>query len=255
MPDRSVFEPLLLLIMLTLPFSATAEPMRLGDPIPRWVVVRFEVSPSDRPDLLDRAYSRPFIAWFEPAPVSGQIVVRIDGGILERSLFRDRRPVPGSFSDFLWVFDGETGAVLSASFSGTLLHEIHWGFGTTEIEARVDARMGTIDTAGFRAPSKVWGSRILRYCNEPRSKRCTLVEPHGFDAARGYVNAVGYLEIDSSFVGFSTFSALGEAIFTELTDGMEAGPVWIGDVLATTPRTVHAETGGATDGSPGTPVN
>ena len=252
MPDWSALGSLLLLsFLLTLSSSATGEPMRIGDPAPRRVLVRFEVSPSERPDLLDRAYSVPFVASLEPAPVRGRVVVRISGDVLERSLFRDRRPLPGSFSDFVWVFDGDTGAVLSASFSGTLLYEIHLGFVTTEIEAQVNAKMSTSDQAGFRAPSRVWDRSVLRNCNEPRSPRCTLVEPHSFDPARGYVNAVGRLEIESSFVGFSTFSALGEAIFTELGDTMRSGSVRPGPVPAPVTSDGSARTVSVADVSAG----
>ena len=121
---------------LALAGSARSEPMRLGDASPRRVHVEFEVSPSDRPELLDAAYSEPFDGWVEPGD-DGTIHVRVAGAQLERGLLRDRNPVPGSFSDYLWVFDTRTGEVLSASFSGTLVHLLRWGFGTTEIEVRV----------------------------------------------------------------------------------------------------------------------
>jgi hypothetical protein len=192
--------------------------MRLGDARPRRVHVQFEVSSSDRPGLLDATYSEPFEGWIEPGD-DGTIHVRVAGAVLERGLLRDRNPLPGSFSDYLWVFDTRTGEVLSASFSGTLVHPLRWGFGTTEVETRVEAHMTTTRPGGFRRPSFVWGHRLRAFCNEPESARCTLVSARGYQADRGYVNAVGFLRIDSRFVSFSTFSALGEARFSELPDG------------------------------------
>ena len=202
---------------LTLGGSARAEPMRLGDASPRRVHVQFEVSASDRPELLDVTYSEPIEGRLESGS-DGTIRVRVDGALLERGLLRDRNPVPGSFSDYLWVFDARTGEVLSASFAGTLIHPLRWGFGTTEVEARVEARMTTTQLGGFRSPTFVWGRRLQAFCSEPDDARCTLVSARGYEADRGYVNAVGFLKIDARFVSFSTFSALGEARFSELPE-------------------------------------
>ena len=44
------------------------------------------------------------------------------------------------------------------------------------------------------------------------------MSPRQLDRQTGYVNAPGFLNIDSRFLEFSTFSALGEAQFSELDD-------------------------------------
>jgi hypothetical protein len=194
-----------------------AEPMRLDDSTPRWVSVQFEVSPGEHPERLDRRYGPRHRAWLEPG-TDGTIRVRVDGDVLEQSLFRDRNPVPGSFSDYVWAFEPRTGDVLSASFSGRLIHALSWGLGTTDVEARVEALMTTTQPGGFRRPRSVWGRRLHGFCDERGSSECTLVSPRQLDRQTGYVNAPGFLHIDSRFLDFATFSALGEAQFSELDD-------------------------------------
>ena len=202
------------LILGILSTAAWAEPMRLGDPTPRWVVIQFEDSPRDRPDLLNGSYTEPFSAWLEPDD-HGHVTVRLSGEVLEKSLFRKNDPVAGSFSDFLWIFDEESGAVLSAEFSGVFSYKIDWGFSTSRIKARVQARMATTRPGGFRAARRVLDRLLIGYCEDVGSRRCQAVHPSAYDASRGYVNAVGYLSIDSPFKRFETFSALGEALFSE----------------------------------------
>jgi hypothetical protein len=207
--------PLVGLLMLFSSGAVLAEPMRIEDPTPRAVLVEFEVSSSDHPHLLDRHYTVPFPAWLENDS-AGNTVVRIPGHILERSLFSTRNPVAGSFSEYVWVFDPDTGEVLSAGFSGTLRHTLDLGLVSTDIEAHVAAKMTTAEAGGFTVPNLFWGRRLRRFCTDAGSDGCTLVEPTRYDRDRGYVNAVGSLEIDSSFTSFSTFSALGEARFSEV---------------------------------------
>lgn len=203
------------LLSLVLPSAANAEPMRLSDPTPRWVVVQFEDSPSERPDLLDRVYTKPFAAWLERNEL-GQIVVRVGGDVLEQSLFRENNPVPGSFSDYVWVFEPETGQVVSASFTGAFAYVIDWGFTTSQIRAHVRARMDTTRSGGFRGVEDLWGTTLYPFCEDVGSSHCTPIPARPYDRERGYVNAVGYLAIDSPLTQFSTYSALGEARFSEL---------------------------------------
>ena len=47
---------------LLLGAAATAEPMALSDPEPRWVQVRYEVSPWERPGQTDSVYSPPLVS-------------------------------------------------------------------------------------------------------------------------------------------------------------------------------------------------
>lgn len=201
---------------------ASGEPMRLADATPRWVVVQFEDSPSSHPDRLDRVYTKPFAAWLE-TDARGRIVVRVDGEVLEKNLFHDNDPVPGSFSDYVWVFDPDSGDV-SASFSGTFAYAIDWGFTSTEIRARVQASMDTRRAGGFRGPEPVWGRALHVWCVEPGREGCREVPGARYDAARGYVNAVGYLAIDSPVTQFVTYSAVGEARFSELSRDLAVTP-------------------------------
>jgi hypothetical protein len=201
--------------LLLICVSANAEPMRLTDPTPRWIAVQFEDSPSERPDLLDRVYTQPFAAWLEP-DAAGHVVVRIDGDVLERHLFRANDPLPGSFSDYVWLFDPEDGEVLSASFSGAFVHRLDWGFATSDIEARVHASMATLGSGGFRKARSLWGRALHPYCDDVENAHCTGVPALRYDAARGYVNAVGSLTIDSPVTRFATYSAVGEARFSEV---------------------------------------
>ena len=238
---RTASAPLRLLLLLLVPaVSLAAQPMRLDDSTPRWVSVKFETSASDHPELLDRRYGPPYRAWLEPA-ADGTIRVRIDGGVLEQSLFRDRNPVPGSFSDYIWSFEPRTGDVLSASFSGRVTHALSWGLGTIDVEARVEARMTTMQPGGFRPARPVWGSRLHGFCDDLSASGCTLVSPRRLDRSSGYVNAPGFLRIDSRFLDFSTFSALGEAQFSELDE-----PSQLADRAADPPEE-HARGGRSSD--------
>lgn len=209
---------LLLFALLARPAVAeplSTEPMRLDDATPRVVAVQFEDSPNDRPDLLDRVYSRPYTAWLEPDGPD-RVTIRIRSQILEQSLFLQNDPVPGSFSDFVWVFDRKTGEVLSASFSGVFAYTIDWGFVSSEVHAQVEARMATDRAGGFQPGTPIPGLQLNRFCEDVERAKCREVAAQRYDAERGYVNAVGYLSIDSPLTEFSTYSAVGEARFSEL---------------------------------------
>ena len=65
------------------PLQALAEPMDLRDPEPRWVQVRFELSPSDQPGQTDTVYSPPFAAWLESGERPGEVSVTVDGRTVE----------------------------------------------------------------------------------------------------------------------------------------------------------------------------
>lgn len=210
--------------LLWLASSAHAEPMQLADATPRWVMVQFEDSPNDRPEALDRVYTKPFAAWLQPDS-QGRITVRVDAEVLEKSLFFEHDPVPGSFSDYLWVFDPRSGEVLEAVFDGAFHYAIDWGIATTRIEAQVEARMQTTTAGGFRGPEPIWGRPLHLWCVEPGEAGCRSVERSLYDAERGYVNAIGYLAIDSPVTRFMTFSAVGEARFSELPGDVAVTPL------------------------------
>ncbi len=56
---------------------------------------------------------------------------------------------------------------------------------------------------------------VFVHCVEVNSDKCTGVSPLAYDAATGYVNAVGRMRVLSSLIELNSFSPLGEAIFSE----------------------------------------
>ena len=202
--------------------SADANPLDLQDPRARPVQVVFELSPPEAPGRLDARYGEPAPAWFEPGPRPGQATVRIPAWVMEEVLIR-HRPVPGSFSDFVWIFEVETGHVLSASVTGTFLKEVDWGFFSSAVETRTETRLSTRARAGFRAPRTRMGHVVYEFCIQ--ESQCTDVPPRPYDFFTGYVNAVG--SIQARIVGgvrTTSFSPLGEVILHEVeTSGVEVG--------------------------------
>ncbi|MEE8581194.1 MAG: hypothetical protein V3T33_06355 [Myxococcota bacterium] len=196
-------------------FMSAAEPMRLHDPAPRWISVRFEVSPGPEPNQLDTVYTPPLPAWLEPGDAPDRVRVQVAGRLVEQYLFAGQNPTPGSFSDFVWVFDTVSGHVLSAHTSGKLLSSLRWGFFTSQVETDVDVQMGTRAAAGFARSKRFFGHRVFRFCENAKSGTCTLVNPSGYNRDNGYVNAVGAVSARTGLVSIRTFSPLGEAIFSE----------------------------------------
>ena len=207
---------LVLLVTALTATVAAAEPMDLGNPEARWVSVRFEVSPADRPGRIDAVYSDPIIARLEPAEHGGRVELTISGRAVEDQLLREHDPVPGSFSDFVWSFDAATGHVLSATASGTLLRSLDLGLWTSQLEARVRFEMDTHRVAGFRPARRLLGQRVHRFCVPDPAEDCNPVDASAYDSATGYVNAVGHVDVDTRLMRLRTFSSLGEAIFNEL---------------------------------------
>ena len=206
--------------------TAAAQPLDLDDPTPRAIIVRFEISPRSAPAMLDRRYGPPLPARLESAGADLVRVV-IDSSIVEQHVFGEDQPVPGSFGDFVWLFDTRSGHVLDARFEGRIVQLLDWGLVRFTTEARVRARMSTRERAGFEPPRRVLGNRVFRHCDPDNtaSSSCRSVEAVRFDPARGYVNAVGVLEAQTPLgVGAETFSPLGEAIFLEVgTPIIDAG--------------------------------
>jgi hypothetical protein len=202
---------------------AFAEPMDLSDPQPRWVSIRFEVSPAQRPDQLDTIYTQEFPAWFAPDDVEGQVRVTVDGRIVEQYLLAEHHPVEGSFSDYIWVFDASSGHVLSATVVGRLIKTLDWGFFRSEVETSIRVQMATRSetgaptTAGFAPPRSRFGQLLFHFCTITEGEGCTLVSAAPYDPRSGYVNAVG--PILARGTGFTTraFSPLGEARFSEIS--------------------------------------
>lgn len=207
---------LLGVLLLLLPAAGgAAEPLRLADPAPRWVAVRFEISPAAAPGQLDHRYSEPLHAWLEPLADPNRVRVRVPGPSVALRLFGDQNPEPESFSDFVWEFDAASGAVLSAAVSGTVRPELHLGFVRSRTRAEVEVSMTTLEVGGFEPTRRVLGQTVHRFCRV-RSPRCRTVETARLDPETGYVNAVGPLRVRSRWAELEQFSPLGEAIFEEL---------------------------------------
>jgi len=191
-----------------------ADPLDLHDARARPVQVVFELSPPEAPGRLDSHYSDPTRAWFEHGPEPGQATVRITSFSMEEVLVR-HQPIPGSFSDFVWLFDVHTGHVLSASVTGKFRKEVDWGLFSTHVETDTETRLSTRGRAGYRAPRTRLGHVVFEFCID--ESECTNVPPRPYDFFTGYVNAVG--SIHARVVGgvrTTTFSPLGEAILSEI---------------------------------------
>jgi hypothetical protein len=142
--------------------------------------------------------------------------VTVDRRDVERVLLADDDPVPGSFTDFVWVFDAVTGEVVSAELSGTLTKEIDWGLFRSKVQTQIEADMATNRVGGIKKPRRWLGQQIFGYCGEDDGSRCTVVAARGYDATSGYVNAVGELLVRFGDLALHTFSPLGEAVFSEV---------------------------------------
>ena len=196
---------------------ATAEPLDLGERRARPVRVAFEISPSHLPARLDHQYSALAPAWFEPGPAPGQATVRVAGPDYEE-VVASSDPVPGSFGDFVWIFDVETGHVLSATLTGAFYQRVDWGFLKTRVQAKIVARMTTLRAAGFQPPRTLFGRVLFDHCGGSDAE-CDMVAPRPYDHATGYVNAVGSISVRAvAGLATETFSPLGEAVFTEMRE-------------------------------------
>jgi len=204
------------LVVITVADAAAraAEPMDLRDPQPRWISVRFENSPSDRPGQLATDYAAELPAWFEPDGASNRVRVSIAGSAVETGWFRQQRLRAGSFSDFVWTFDVSSGEVLSARLRGTFIRRLDFGVFGSDIDLPFEAEMTTRSTVGFEAGRRTLGQLVFPLC-ERAERGCTLVAPVRYDPRTGYVNAVGSIVARAVGVVARTFSPLGEAIFAE----------------------------------------
>ncbi len=215
--------PALAAVALLLAAPVAAEPMDLSNATARWVAVRFEVSPEDRPGQVRSRFSRRFMAWLAPDEREGALRVTVAAPIVENHLFIGQEPSPGSFSDFVWIIDSATGHVLSARTAGLLLREIGWGFARWKTDATVDISMDTFAAVGFQR-SRLLGRPYPKLCKPPDANRCTVVHPVRFEQETGYVNAVGYVTARWNGLTVRSFSPLGEAIFSEISDPFDT--IW-----------------------------
>ncbi len=198
-----------------------AEPLNLHDTRAREVVVAFEVSPPDVPAQMNTRYTERLRAVLEPGMRASEVRVVIPAETVEQFLVSEQRPVPDSFSDFVWTFDVETGHVVSARLSGRLTPRLDWGFMKTDTHADIEIDMGTDRVAGFEKPKRVLGQLVFRYCTKLADARCRVVETAPYDRSTGYVNAVGQVWVHSAVLDLWNFSPLGEAIFSEVDLGYD----------------------------------
>jgi hypothetical protein len=194
--------------------AAGAEPLDLADPRARAITVRFENSPADAPDRLGATYTLDIPARFETDPATGLRVVRVAGADVERGYFHRQRLQPGSFSDYVWTFDPDTGHVVSASLSGVFVRRLALGPLHKEVDTRFEANLTTLREAGFEVGRRVLGQLVFPLCEQPAAG-CTFVSPARLDARTGYVNAVGSIGATVLGVSAKTFASIGEAIFSE----------------------------------------
>lgn len=177
---------LTLALPLALLGPAAAAPADLANPEPRWISMQVE---SSGPAASDRRYAEAVPAWLQPGPAPGQVMLSVPAQYVESVIFAQESPVPGSFSDFVWVFDQASGHVLRAGVTGRMLQQLDWGLATTTAEVEVHVQLDTLRAAGYSRPRSVFGRPVQRFCT--RRDGCTPVEAVPYRASTGYVNAVG----------------------------------------------------------------
>jgi hypothetical protein len=214
---------LLLGVLLVFPLIGSADPVDFENPAPRWVEIAFEVSPRDRPGQMDTHYTQRLNAWFESLE-AGRIRVTIDRVDVERVLMAGQNPIEGSFTDFVWVFESESGEVVSATMSGELEKELDWGLFDSKARATIEVDMATRRTMGFKPVRRWLGQEFFSTCGSLDEKRCTAVSASDYDPERGYVNAIGDLRVRFGEVELKTFSPLGEAKLYEVGSTIVAAP-------------------------------
>jgi hypothetical protein len=227
MKRKKLISSLPLMLQLSILMSlesgdARAKSLDLSNTMRRNLTVAFEVSPREAPAQINTTYTRELPASLEPGERDGEVRVVIAGEIVERFLFGNQSPVPGSFSDFVWNFDVETGHVLSATMRGRVLRKLDWGIAKSQASAEIQVDMSTARVAGFRNPRRILGQLFFRHCDAPK-KQCTLVEASPLDPKTGHVNAVGGMRVHSYVMNLMSFSPLGEAVFLEVDATLE-GP-------------------------------
>ncbi|MDX1650009.1 MAG: hypothetical protein R3263_09170 [Myxococcota bacterium] len=207
-----------LLVLLVASPAAADVPVDLEDPRPRAIRVRFEVSPRDRPAQRDARWTEPLPARLEPTS-SGQVRVVVPARVVEERLLAEQGVVPGSFDDFVWVFDARTGQVLSASFRGTLSRALGLGFLKVHTDVELDVTLSTREAVSFREGHRVLGELVHAPCDAPEDPECARVAPEPYDPETGAVYAVGVVRARSGPFGSRSLCPFGEAVFLEAPPG------------------------------------
>ncbi|MBW2423117.1 MAG: hypothetical protein JRG86_02660 [Deltaproteobacteria bacterium] len=196
-----------------------AEPLDLADTTPRWIEVRFEVSPEDAPGRLDGEWSAARPAFLEPTTEPGQIRIRVPADEIEAHLLATgTQAVPGTFSEFVWQIEATTGHVVHAELSGRVRQPISLGLVRSTAEVAIRAEMTTRQMGGFRPRTRLFGQSTHGFCESRQDAQdCTLVPSRPLDPQSGYVNAVGSVTARIPLASRRVFSPLGEARFSERT--------------------------------------
>jgi hypothetical protein len=205
--------------------GAIGEPLDLQDKTSRWIEVRFEVSPSDEPGRLDNRWSSVRAAYLESDSDSSIVRIRIPTAEIEAHLgTTGTEAVPGSFSDFVWTLDSNSGHVLAAELTGRVRERFSFGLIRTSALVEIRVEMTTHDVGGFLPDEGFFGLRTNAYCSPaPESSGCIAVFPVRFDPDSGYVNAVGTVVAATGVAKIRAFSPLGEVRFHERgLDGTES---------------------------------
>jgi hypothetical protein len=210
--------------------QAGAAPLDLADPTPRWIEVRFEISPSSEPGAVDRQWGPYRRAWLDPVADAPAIEIRVPAEVIEAQLrSTGTDTVEGSFSPFVWRLDPDSGHVLNAGLSGQIRERIQLGPFRRTTEISIDVDMTTVTRGGYLASSGALGVETHVYCEpEGRRGRCNEVRPVPYDRERGYVNAVGFVRASAGLIELRAFSPLGEVEFREqpgsTLDSVVSGP-------------------------------
>jgi len=193
--------------------------MDLTDSSARSIFVQFKLLDSDTPEGVDEMFSEPFVAQFHRVGDSERFTVTLPGTVLEK-LMSSQNAEPGSFSEFVWTFDGVTGEVVSAAVSGTLNQPVDFGFINVHVDANIDIRLNTLEPAGRGKPRKLMGHTFSKFCTDAADEDCQLFEPVDYDTRTGLVQAVGSLSAKTSFITTRTLAPFGKAIFSEIPKGL-----------------------------------
>src|SRR5262249_49097944 len=140
--------------------AADARPMDPSRLESRWVAMQVIRGAPGTPEV---HLSEPALAWYEVGPEKTQRTVRVPGLEVERVLMPDRHPVDGSFSDFVWIFDVETGDVLSASLSGELNQPIRLGPLQMSSRVSIAVDLNTFVVGGYTPVRELGGQTMTGF--------------------------------------------------------------------------------------------
>jgi hypothetical protein len=191
-----------LALAVLLPRAAAAVPVDLTNPTPR--TVRIEID-QEQHDYAARggAYTLPLDATF----TSNGTVATIDvdgsavGAFVDAYFAGAVSAVRGSFSDYVLTIDVASGAVLSATVSGTL--------STVVGDVPIAQTASSSDVAGFQL-FPFMGFTIPLFCTS--GDGCTLVPGAPYDPLTGTANAVGIIVTSV----FNTLTPFGDIRLSEL---------------------------------------